>query len=101
MITVDAFCQKILEGDLAYLLDDVLLADGAAHVRPEDIRHLRRSLAAKFGAAQDDVSVWVVGSAKLGFSITEKRLRDGILLPRYRTFSPSSDIDIVVVSPPS
>lgn len=100
MITVDAFRQSILDGDLAYLLEEVLLADAAAHVRSEDIQHLRRRLAAKFGAAQDDVSVWVVGSAKLGFSITEKRLRDGTLLPRYRTFSPRSDIDVVVVSPP-
>jgi hypothetical protein len=100
MITVDAFRQRILDGDLAYLLDEVLLADSAAHVRTEDIQHLRRHLAAKFGVAQDDVGVRVVGSAKLGFSITEKHLSDGTRLPRYRAFSPQSDIDLVVVSPP-
>jgi len=99
MITVDAFRQRILDGDLAYLLEEVLLAEAAVHVKAEDIQHLRRRLAAKFGATQDDVSVWVVGSAKLGFSITEKRLRDGTRLPRYRAFSPRSDIDVVVVSP--
>jgi hypothetical protein len=41
----------------------------------------------------------IVGSAKLGFSISEKR-RDGrIVLPRYRLFAAESDIDVAVVCP--
>jgi hypothetical protein len=99
MITVEAFRQRILDQDFAYILDEVLLADVAAHVRPEDVGHLRTRLAAKFGAAPADVNVWIVGSAKLGFSIVEKRLRDGTVLPRYRRFSAHSDIDVAVVSP--
>jgi hypothetical protein len=45
------------------------------------------------------VKAWIVGSAKLGFSLTEKRARDGSLLARYRDFSAASDIDVAVVSP--
>jgi hypothetical protein len=99
MITVDAFRQRIRDRDFSYLLNEVLLSDGAAHVREEDVDHLRARLAAKFGASQEDVNVWIVGSAKLGFSLIEKRLSDGTLLPRYRAFSSRSDIDVAVVSP--
>jgi hypothetical protein len=42
--------------------------------------------------------MWIVGSAKLGFSITEKK-RAGCVYPRYRPFGPASDIDTAVVSP--
>jgi hypothetical protein len=99
MISVDAFRQRIVNHDFSYLLDEVLLADVAMHVRPEDVDNLRTRLAAKFGAAQEEVNVWIVGSAKLGFSMVEKRLANGTVLPRYRSFSPASDIDVAVVSP--
>jgi len=73
--------------------------DAAAHVRPEDVDYLRARLASTFGIAPGQVNVWIVGSAKLGFSIVEKRLSDGTVLPRYRKFSADSDIDVAVVSP--
>ena len=45
------------------------------------------------------INLWIVGSAKLGFSMTEKHASGGVILPRYRLFSPESDIDVAVVSP--
>lgn len=99
MITVEAFRRSIQDRSLGYLLDEVLLADSAAHVKGPEITHLRVALAGKFGVLAEDITLWVVGSAKLGFSITEKRLRDGTVLPRYRAFSAASDIDVAVVSP--
>lgn len=41
--------------------------------------------------------VYVVGSAKLGFSLSEKTER-GVVLPRWRAFSERSDIDVAVIS---
>jgi len=99
MIAVEAFRQKIRESEFDFLLDNVLLARNAEHVPPADVEHLRAALAAKFGLPLDVIDVWIVGSANVGFALTEKRRR-GIVLPRYRLFSPQSDVDIAVVSPP-
>ena len=98
MITVEEFCRRIADRDLDYLLDEVLLADSAAHVKGPDINYLQVAIAAKFGVVAEDVRVYVVGSAKLGFSIIEKN-KNGAILPRYRAFSAESDIDVAVVSP--
>jgi hypothetical protein len=99
MITVNDFRRRILDRELDWLVDEVLLAGPAAHVEAPEIAYIRASLAAKFGVLAQDVSVWVVGSAKLGFSINEKHLPNGAVLPRYRAFSAASDIDVAVVSP--
>jgi hypothetical protein len=98
MITVESFRQKIRESQSVSVVDEVLLAPAAIHVATCDIEHIKTSLVGKFNAAATAVEIWVIGSAKLGFSITEKRLPDGTKLPRYRTFSPASDVDIAVVS---
>jgi hypothetical protein len=52
-----------------------------------------------FGAPVERQQVVVVGSAKLGFSISEKRTFGGVGLERYRPFRPESDIDIALVHP--
>jgi hypothetical protein len=96
---MEEFRRKLRNNDLEYLLNEVLLADGAMHVQLEHIAHIEQSLARKFSVAQGEVKVWIVGSAKLGFSLTEKRI-DDTRLPRYRAFSPDSDVDVAVVSSP-
>ena len=98
MITVESFRQKIRESQSESLLDEVLLAPEAIHIAAADIEHIKAALVRKFDATTATVEIWVVGSAKLGFSITEKRLPGGAILPRYRTFSPTSDVDLAVVS---
>jgi hypothetical protein len=99
MITVDEFRERIRNGELDGLMDEVLLGDGAAHLTKNEIEHIRSSIASKFRIKGELPSVWIVGSAKLGFAITEKRRKDGLWLPRYRPFSGRSDIDIAVVCP--
>lgn len=99
MITVEFFRAKVRSSEIDFLLEEVLLAGGAEHVADGDLEHVRAMLAAKFAVPLTTISAWVVGSAKLGFSLTEKR-RGAEVLPRYRAFSPLSDIDIAVVSPP-
>jgi hypothetical protein len=100
MISVEAFRQKIRDNELESLLDDVLLVESAVHVPNPDIEHIRVALSEKFNISPDSISVRIVGSAKVGFALTEKRKKDGVVLPRYRLFSPESDIDVAVVSPP-
>lgn len=98
MISVQLFRERIRDGQAEALLEEVLLAEEALHVEVANIEHLRSALGAKFTTPASEVKVWIVGSAKLGFAITEKRTRGGTVLPRYRPFSPVSDIDVAVVS---
>ena len=74
MITVESFRQKIRESQSESLLDEVLLAPEAIHIAAADIEHIKAALVRKFDATTATVEIWVVGSAKLGFSIREKRL---------------------------
>lgn len=99
VITIEAFREKIRDNELEFLLDNILLAETAVHVPNHDIEHLKTALSTKFGVSANATNVWIVGSAKLGFALTEKR-HAGTILPRYRLFSPQSDIDVAVVSPP-
>jgi hypothetical protein len=95
---VKEFKDRARNNEVDFLLDTVLLSDGALHVSDDAIQHIEESLASKFGLQNSDIKVWIVGSAKIGFSLTEKRLRDGRRLARYRSFSPFSDVDVAVVS---
>jgi hypothetical protein len=99
MMSVEEFRTKVRANELEALLDEVLLADEALHVSIPDIRKINSALRAMYTVPADKIYVRVVGSAKLGFSIVEKTLKDGQVLPRYRSFSAASDIDILVICP--
>lgn len=98
MISLEDFRVLCREASAEEIVDSVLLADDAAHVSEANREHLRDSLSATFGVSSSAVQLWIVGSAKLGFSLIEKKQK-GSVLPRYRPFGPDSDIDTAVVSP--
>lgn len=99
LITVETFRDKIRKNEFEFLLDNVILSATAVHVTNANIEYLRNSLSSAFHIPLDTISLCVVGSAKLGFAVTEKRV-GATVLPRYRLFSAYSDIDVVVISPP-
>ena len=99
MPTVEEFRSALKGADPFDIVERFLLDDNALHVSAENIEYIRRALAASYGVNADDVQVIITGSAKLGFSVTEKRRPSGDLL-RYRPFSPLSDIDVAVISSP-
>jgi len=98
MVSVEEFRTKVRANELEALLDEVLLADEALHVSVQNVLKISSALSAKYAVASNKIYVRVVGSAKLGFSMVEKRSTSGQVLPRYRPFSPLSDIDVVVIS---
>lgn len=99
-MTVDEFKAELTSRSADEIVEDYVLGGAAIHVREADRLYVAKRLAEKYGVAVDDTGVWIVGSAKLGFSISQKRLRNGRWLRRFRPFRPSSDIDVAVVSPP-
>lgn len=99
MITVSEFRQRIAENQTDFLLEEILLAPGAKHVSNQNIQFIRNNIAEKYGVPHESIEICITGSAKLGFSIVEKRWK-GEQLARYRSFSAHSDIDVAVISRP-
>jgi hypothetical protein len=100
MATVEEFRASLAGADAYDIVDTFLLTDGAVHVSDDDINYVSTCVAAAYGLPTAEVRVFVTGSAKLGFSISEKWKKGEKSLPRYRRFSDISDIDIAVLAPP-
>lgn len=96
----DEFREKLRESDAETILQDIVLADDAVHVGVDERGLIRSTIASTFSTPEDHVTMRIVGSAKLGFSLSEKRGDDGaVLLQRYRPFRRESDIDVAVICP--
>ncbi len=97
-MTPDDFKAILLAGDPEELVDSLILQGTPPHFEPSKITAITQRLSHLFSIPVTSIDVRVVGSAKLGFALMEKRLADHTVLPRLRPFSPNSDIDLAVVS---
>ena len=98
-MTVDDLKMQLRSADLEEFVDAVVLTADSPHFSEDQIRHVSTALAAKFSMEKDSVQICVVGSAKLGYGLFKKRTKEGKVLPAYRPFRPSSDIDLAIISP--
>lgn len=96
---VNEFRERIIRDKFDDVLTDVLLSEYAKHVDSTKQEIIKKRIAETYNVNPEDVGLIIVGSAKLGFSIIEKKLPGGAILPRYRSFSGTSDIDIAIISP--
>ncbi|WP_181306552.1 hypothetical protein [Rufibacter sp. XAAS-G3-1] len=99
-MTSEDFRKHIVENPFEDVLSKVLLGDYAKHVTAEQLNFIKKKIAEKFKISVEEIEIIVVGSAKLGFSITEKWQKDSKPLPRYRLFGPNSDIDLAIICQP-
>lgn len=93
------FREILFNNDLGEIIDNVILKGDAKHFDSSKQQELEKSICRQYGIGSDDINLWIVGSAKFGFSISEKKEKDGTVLPRFRYFRPESDIDVAIVSP--
>ena len=98
MEAIDDFRASLLNTEIDVIVDKWFLVPGAKHIGLTDIDYIQSKVASRYGIELDRTQVWITGSAKLGFSISEKRRSGEVILPRYRAFSENSDIDVAVVS---
>ncbi|MEO6285480.1 MAG: hypothetical protein ABIN80_09990 [Dyadobacter sp.] len=99
-MTVEEFKEQVRTLDFDEVLNQVLLSEDAAHVEALHTQYIKTRLSEKFHVDIESIRLIVVGSAKLGFSIVEKKRKDLPKLPRYRPFSADSDVDIAVICQP-
>ncbi|WP_291834367.1 hypothetical protein [Brevundimonas sp.] len=99
MPTVDEFRAALAGAEPEEIVERWMLVDNAVHLTAADISYIQAAVGAAYGVPFDVVQVWITGSAKLGFSTSEKHREGKPPLPRYRPFGPASDIDVAVVAP--
>lgn len=77
---------------------DFILDGPCLHIDKKAIELIRISLSEAVGITIDPEELFIVGSAKLGFGLFEKKQKDAEALPRFRPFGPASDIDVAICS---
>jgi hypothetical protein len=100
MLDVNQLKAKLRALDPEEFVDRLVLARKSAHFSDERLERVRSALSEMFGVHVDLTQLHVVGSAKLGFGLLEKKLQNGHVLPAFRAFGPDSDVDIAVTCPP-
>ena len=102
-MTPEEFRESLVSLPSDEIVDKFILTDDPGpYTSREALAELEAQIRAKFGLIDgQQLSIIVVGSAKLGFSIIDKPARDGRpYKPAYRDYRPGeSDIDVAVVSP--
>ena len=98
MPTSEEFRASLFNRDIDTIVNEWLLVPGARHVEQSNIDYVHVRLAARYGVPLAELEVCITGSAKLGFSISEKPRREASALPRYRPSGGESDIDVAVTS---
>lgn len=98
-MTLEELKAAILQTDPETLADEMVLAGDCKAFGTKHVDRVRTRIAEAYGVAHDDIDIRVVGSAKLGFALFQKKLKSGAVLPRFRQFGPNSDIDLAIISP--
>ncbi len=69
------------------------------HISNEQIEFIRARISESVRIDIKPSEIVIVGSAKLGFGLFNKKRREQNPLPAFRPFGPESDIDVAVCSP--
>lgn len=97
--TLEEFKRLLATKPVREIAEEIVIGGVARHVSNEQLRYIEEAICAKFGLDTHDVTLHVVGSAKLGYSIVEKIGQESGFKPRYRSYQAGqSDVDIAVVS---
>jgi hypothetical protein len=77
---------------------EFVLAGPCLHVDQKAIDYIRDNLSRAVRIQIEPGELFIVGSAKLGFGLFEKKRKDSETLPRFRAFGAASDIDVAICS---
>lgn len=98
MLTVTIFRQRLQEAGVERVIEEFILAKPAAHVTAEQHNYIHETVTSLYRVPDESTEICITGSAKLGFSFSEKKVRQQVVAPRWRPYGPESDIDVAVIS---
>lgn len=71
--TLDEFKKLLATKQVREIAEEVVIGGEARHVSNEQLQFIQDAICAKFGLEKKELTLHVVGSAKLGYSIVEKK----------------------------
>ena len=89
----------ILSNDPREFVEQYVIGNECVHITDDQIQLIQRSITRATGVAIQADEIQIVGSAKLGFGLFEKKRKEQATLPAFRSFGGDSDIDIAFTSP--
>lgn len=94
---IEEFKKSLNSLDDDEIVEKFILGAESLHLNARQIHFIKRKVATIYGIQDSEIEIFIVGSAKLGFSLSEKK-SSGTIKPRYRKFSIDSDIDVAIIS---
>ena len=91
--------DAILNHDAEEFFTRYIVGQQTENFNLDKIKFVIEVIAREYGTDVHEDEVVVVGSSKLGFALHSKRKRDERVLPAFRSFGDTSDIDISICSP--
>ncbi len=91
--------EDILKKDPRDFVEENIILGNSPYVTADQLEIIRDAVSKATGVHISPDEVKIVGSAKLGFGLFEKKKKGHSTLPAFREFNGDSDIDIAFVSP--
>ncbi|TGL85753.1 hypothetical protein EHQ68_16710 [Leptospira congkakensis] len=90
--------KQIKELNAIDFVTKYILPPDGKHTNKEEADFIKEFLAKQFQIKENQIEVMIVGSSKLGYALSNKKVNN-IILPRFRKFHPiKSDIDVAIIS---
>jgi hypothetical protein len=97
-MNLPALIAKITSLEADEFVQEFIMNGPCLHVDQKAIDHIRVSLSEAVGIPIEPGEIVIVGSAKIGYGLFDKKRKDLEPLPRFRAFGPASDIDVAICS---
>lgn len=90
---------EIMNNEPREFVEKHIIETNNTRVTDEQLKIIQDAVSRATGIALEPEEIQIVGSAKLGFGLFEKKRKHQSNLPAFRPFCGGSDIDIAFVSP--
>lgn len=98
-MTLEELKTEILCKDPEEFVDEYIINSASEYFSEDQLSFVLQDLSSATGVNIRPEEIVVVGSAKLGYGLFEKKRMDERILPAFRPFDGDSDIDIAFASP--
>jgi hypothetical protein len=98
MMDIDQLKSEILIHEPRDFVEKHIIRGVNNYVTDKQLEIIQNSVSRATGIKVQPCEIIIVGSAKLGYGLFEKKQKDQDVLPAFRPFSGNSDIDIAFVS---
>ncbi|MDP2433864.1 MAG: hypothetical protein Q8O33_17855 [Pseudomonadota bacterium] len=95
---LDTLKTRIIELEPEEFVRQYIIDAPPIYISDANTNHIRDRISEATGITIESSEIRVVGSAKLGYGLFQKKRKERTTLPAFRAFGPESDIDVAICS---